>query len=188
MSIDEYINKLRTASQEIDSGKPLLLASTSATQQMITRIFVKGQNETGKTFQYNSTDPLYVNPVTSPGKKFPTKGKTGKDTFTSGKKKGEKHVTGWFESYKDYREAIGRKTDKVYFNLSGDLNSDVANGLRRVNNNEYVIELKRPINVEKKKGFNDPDRRFAPVFGINKDEEATFQRVYRDEILRLARV
>lgn len=184
MSIDEYINKLRTASQEIDMGKPLLLASTSATKEMVTRIFKLGQNETGKTFQYNSTDPLYVNPKTSPGKDFPPIGKTGWDTFKSGKKKGEKHVTGWFKSYKNYRETIGRFTDKVYWNLSGELNSAVANGLRRVNNNEYVLQISRDIDVKKRSGI---DEKYNNVFGINKDEEATFQRVYRDEILRLAR-
>lgn len=185
MSIEEYIAKLRSASQEIDLGKPLLLASTSATEEMVTRIFKNGQNENGKTFQYNDSDPLYVNPATSPGRKFPTKGKTGKDTFTSGKKKGESHTTGWFESYKDYRDTIGRPTDKVYFNLSGELNSDIANGLRRLNNNEYVLQISRDIDVKKRSGIDD---KYNQVFGINKDERDTFQRVYKDEILRLARV
>lgn len=184
MTIEEYIEKLRAASREIDLGKPLFLASSSATKEMITRVFVKGQNETGKTFQYNTTTDIYVDPLTSPGKKFPTKGKTGKDTFSSGNKKGEKHKTGWFESYKDYRDVIGRPTDKINFDLSGELRSDLSGGLRRVNNNEYVLELKRDIDVKKRSGFDD---RFNKVFGINKAEEATFQRVYKDEILRLAR-
>lgn len=184
MTIEEYIQKLRDASREIDAGKPLFLASSSATAEMITRVFVKGQNETGDTFQYNSTDPLYVNPVTSPGKKFPTKGKTGSDTFKSGKKAGQKHKTGWFENYKSYRDTIGRPTDKVNFDLSGDLRSSISNGLRRVNNNEYVLEIKRPNDVKKRSGL---DERYDNVFGINKAEEALFQRVYADEIIKLAR-
>ena len=184
MTIDEYIQKLRDASLEIDLGKPLFLASSSATAQMVTRIFVKGQNETGKTFRYNDSDPLYVNPVTSPGKKFPTKGKTGSDTFKSGKKAGQKHKTGWFESYKDYRDTIGRPTEKINFDLSGELRSDVTGGLRRVNNNEYVLQIRRDIDVKKRSGIDD---RFDNVLGINKEEEATFQRVYKDEALRLAR-
>jgi len=68
--------------------------------------------------QYDTTNPLYVNPNKSP-KAFAPVGKTGKTKF----KNGQPHKTKYFDSYKGFRENIGRPTDKVNLSLTGQMNS-----------------------------------------------------------------
>lgn len=68
--------------------------------------------------QYDTTHPLYVNPLKSL-KSFAPMGKTGKYKF----KNGQPHKTKYFDSYKGFREGIGRPTDKVNLSLSGQMNS-----------------------------------------------------------------
>lgn len=182
MNLEEYISKLRKQREDIDNGVPLFLAVSSTVASMSKRIFTDGQNVTGDTFNYNTTTSIYANPITSPGKKFPVAGKTGRTVFEGGKKKGQAHKTGWFKSYKTYRDTIGRPTQKVVFNLSGELKSDFENGVKRINNNEYELALKRDINVKKRKWL---DERFNTVLVVSKPEREYYQRVYNDEVIRI---
>lgn len=182
MTMDEYIAKLRKQRDEIDAGKPLFLATSTVVSDMSERIFTQGKNIAGDTFAYNSTDEIYVDPVTSPGKKFPPKGKTGKTTFATGKKAGQEHKTGWFASYKSYRDTIGRPTAKVVFNLSGELKSDFENGLKRITNNEYELVLKRDIDAKKRSGL---DERYNTVFEVSQKEKDDFNRYYTEEVIKI---
>lgn len=175
MTTDEYIQSLRAKVTEIESGKALFLASSTATKSMVLRVFTNGLNSQNENIgQYNSTDPLYIDPNTSP-KKFPTVGKTGKSVFAS---TGEKHKTGWFESYKAFRGKIGRETSKVNLQLTGELKSDVENGLQRISNTEYVLKLKRQIDADKIAG---QEKRFGLIFHFTKQEREQFQNVFKFE-------
>lgn len=83
------------------------------------RIHEDGKDANGENIgQYDTTHPLYVNPNKSP-KSFAPMGKTGKTKF----KNGLPHKTKYFDSYKGFREGIGRPTDKVNLSLSGQMNS-----------------------------------------------------------------
>jgi hypothetical protein len=72
----------------------------------------------GNIGQYDTTHPLYVNPRKSP-KQFTPMGKTGKTKFENG----QPHKTKYFNSYKGFREEIGRPTDTVNLSLTGQMNS-----------------------------------------------------------------
>lgn len=156
MTPTEYANKLRIQLDTLKrDNRPLQIGAYSALAEMAERIFVKGGNSAGSQIgQYNSTTPIYINPNQSP-KKFPTKGKSGNTTFADG----TPHKTGYFESYKAFRGAIGRRTDTVNLQLTGDLKSDLENPVRgvptptRININEYQVQLNRDINIKKREGL-----------------------------------
>src|SRR6478736_5963469 len=114
MTTNEYISKLNSKIAKFKTGLSIGIAAQDTHVKMVERIFEEGKTADGEQKQYNDSTPLYVNPNNSP-KKFPTKGKDGKAKF----KNGEKHKTGYFDSYKAYRDKIGRDTDKVNLTLWG---------------------------------------------------------------------
>lgn len=161
---------------------------------------------------YNDNKELYVNPSTSPGTKFTPAGKPFefRDTKSSvrnelgfrilGKSKPGKlkrvrsttrfvkgearpHLTRWFPSYKDYRNTIGRQTEVVDLDLSGDLRSDFRSGNpKKVSNEEFVVQLKRPKNVLKAEGLDDKYKR---VFALTDKERKHFIETLNFEIAQL---
>jgi hypothetical protein len=209
LTIDEFIIKTERLKREIlEKDPPLKLASYSVLALQSERIFTKGQNVDGTTHQYNSTDPLYVNPKTSPGKKFKPKGKPkaegekgaskktvnikfGGAGFSKGKpsKIETDRKTKWFESYKAYREEIGFKTEKVNLQLSGELKSDFENPRGKeptpteVDVHEYVIKLNKELSTKKVEKF---DEKYGDVFGLSKFEIEEFYRIAALEFVRLA--
>lgn len=126
--------------------------------------------------QYNATNPLYVNPLKAP-RAFPVKGKTGKVRFKS---TGAPHKTRFFESYKAFRQQVGRPVDKVNLSLSGQLNSqfvviatDKGYGLGW-NNEEMPL---RARGLEKK---------YAKViWGLTENENKLATEIAADELTRL---
>lgn len=199
MTTEEYIAKQRKAFNEIiEKDKPLQIAAKTVVAAQATRIFVEGKNSQGSLIGksgYNDNKEIYVNPSTSPGKKFKPAGKpfefgrtkAGKiknvrSTSRLTKEKGEErasakaHKTRWFSSYKDYRNTIGRRTDVVDWFLSGDLKSDFSNSKtnpapRKVNNHEYVSGLKRDENIKKLEGLED---KYGEVTKHTKGEKELF--------------
>lgn len=116
MTAEEWKLKLLETARKIQEDDiPLRLATYSTVAIQAKRIFTEGRNTAGNKFEYNSTNPLYLNPSTTfnGGKLGTPIGKTGKKVFESGKKKGQPHKTVFVESYKDYREKIGRESSFV---------------------------------------------------------------------------
>ena len=125
MTTAEFNKKLDEQLLKISDAKFLLTSVTEVHSRQVKRIFEQGLNGNGaKIGNYNSTDPLYVNPDESPVK-FPTKGKTGEKTFKSGKE----HKTGYFDSYKAFRNEIGRSTTFVNLRLTENLKLDFTNSV-----------------------------------------------------------
>lgn len=94
--------------------------ATSMLGEVKTRIHEEGKAADGSDIgQYNTTNPLYVNPKNSP-RGFAPIGKLGATKFKS---TGKPHKTKYFDSYKDFRVEIGRPVDKVNLSLSGQLNN-----------------------------------------------------------------
>lgn len=184
MTIDEYISKLNKQADEISSGKPLFLAVSSTVAEMSKRIFTQGKdsndNEIGK---YNTTEPLYVDPLLSPGKKFKTVGKTGKSKFAS---TGEPHKTGYFKSYKDYRDKIGFKTAFVNLTMSTELKKNFDAGVVRVSNDEYVLKVTKAINVDKVEGNESHFE--TTIFQTTPYEKKLYNAVFTDELLRITKL
>lgn len=152
----QYATQLESKLADLlKNNRPLRIGAYSALAEMSERIFVEGGNSNGSQIgQYNATTPIYVSPDQSP-KKFPLKGKAGKTTFSDG----SPHKTGYFDSYKAFRAQIGRRTDTVNLQLTGDFKSDLENPVNniptpeRIDMNEYRVVLKRDINQLKRDGL-----------------------------------
>lgn len=137
--------------------------------QQTQRIFVDGKNSNNSNIgTYNSTDPLYVNPSTAP-KKFPTKGKTGQTVF----KNGRKHKTGYFRSYKDFRQNQGRQTGTVDLRLTGLMFRDFAASIVR-EGNRWIVGFKNKENIGKYQGAQE---KYGEVFKFTEAERKKFREV-----------
>jgi hypothetical protein len=187
MTVEEYNMKLRAFISGLEKfNRPFERAVQSTTQMIGNRIFVKGEKSDGSIIgQYDTKNPLYVNPDKVPSAKGlkPTRGKTGEHKFKNGKE----HKTTYVQNYKDLRNRIGRRIDKVNLILSGDLQSDWRNAQRlserataiKVNANEYVITLKRDINQKKMDKFDD---KYGTISKASGKERKNLQRVADNEL------
>lgn len=182
MTTQEYILKLQKRFDKIQSGSALALAVNTTVSAYTERIFSKGLNSANSNIgHYDTRRSLYINPNLSPragaekpkgieGLNPPT-GKTGKTVFASGKKKGQKHKTTFVNNYKDFRNRIGRRVDIVNLNLSGQLKSDIENGVRRVSDTKYELVVSRDIDRKKIEGNDD---RFGMIFKLTTGEKKLF--------------
>lgn len=179
---NQFADQLREGLRQIQTNnRPLQLAAYSALANMDERIFYKGQDASeGKIGDYNTTTPIYIDPLKSP-RKTPVKGKNGNATFKDGKP----HKTSYFESYKAYRDAIGRRTDTVVLDLSSDLRLDMENpqgGVptpERIHVNEYRVSLKRDYNIKKKDGL---EKKYGVIFRHSPGEVDKFLDVLEKEL------
>jgi len=209
LTIEEFVIKTTKLRDEIlNNDPPLKLASYSVLALQSKRIFTEGENVGGAKHQYNSTDELYVNPTTSPGKKFKPRGKPKKEGekgatkklanikfggrgFSKGKasKIETDRKTKWFKSYKDYRSEIGFQSGFVNLQLSGELKSDFENPQgkeatpTKVDVHEYIIQVNKDINQKKVEKFNE---KYDNVFGLSKFEIEKFYEIATKEFVRLA--
>ena len=177
MTIDEFNLKLKQALAEIQANDvPLRLAAYSSLAEVSLRIFTKGGNaDGGQIGQYNSTNPIYLNPKKSfGGSKLGTpRGKTGETQFKNGKP----HVTVYLDSYKDYKSILGKPSGGGFVNLelSGDLKSDFENGKvptpQQSGPHEYFVSLKRPINNDKRDGL---EAKYGKIFALTNQEVENF--------------
>ena len=115
LNIAQTMEKLQSVTDTV-----MRTVATSMLGEVKTRIHERGEAADGSDIgQYNTTNPLYVNPKNSP-RGFVPVGKRGAVKFKSA---GLPHKTRYFDSYKDFRTEIGRPVDKVNLSLSGQLNS-----------------------------------------------------------------
>lgn len=94
--------------------------------EVVKRIHERGEAGDNSQIGTYSTKPMYANPATLPGQtiKIAAEGKTGKTVFDT---TGAPHLTKYFASgYKELREAIGKSSDKVNLNLSGNLQNELV--------------------------------------------------------------
>lgn len=188
MTIEEFKDKLRKALAEIDANDtPLRLASYGSVAEVSKRVFTNGGNANGGQIgQYNSTNPIYINPKKSFGgsKLGPPRGKNGDTKF----KDGRSHVTVYLDSYKDYKAALGKPSGGAYvnFELSGDLKSDFENGSvptpQQRGPHEYFVGLKRQINVDKVAGL---EAKYGKVFALTDAEVEQFLEDVKFEFARI---
>jgi hypothetical protein len=188
MTIEEFNLKLKQALLEIQANDvPLRLASYGSVAEVSLRVFTKGGNaDGGQIGQYNSTDPIYLNPKKAfGGSKLGTpRGKNGDTKFKNGKP----HVTVYLDSYKDYKAALGKPSGGGFVNLelSGDLKSDFENGSvptpQQAGPHEYFVSLKRPINRDKVAGL---ESRYGKIFALTNQEVDNFIEDIKFEFAKL---
>lgn len=120
LKIEEKTKEL--TSKGVDSI--MRTVATSMLGVMKQRVFEQGKDsENSSIGEYNKTNPLYVNPNVAP-RSFATKGKNGETKFKTGQKKGQQHLTRYFDSYNDYKTFIGRnQLGTVNLSLSGQMSN-----------------------------------------------------------------
>jgi hypothetical protein len=197
----EFADKINLQIAELQkSNRPLELAARSVHALQVQRIFKDGLKSDGSQIgQYNTTEPLYVNPSTSPGNTSgikPPRGKNGDTHFKSGKKEGQPHKTTYVESYKAYKGLIGRNNDKVNLRLSDDLFSDFASPVFDTNNprpemisiHEYQSRLKRDHNSKKFEGLqfgNKSLKGYGVIGKLTSEEKKIFFQTVESELKKM---
>ena len=185
MTVEEYNKNLQAFMKDLERSNPGFgRAVQSSVQEIGNRIFVEGKNSKGELIgEYNTTDPLYINPKTKSPKSFPPKGMEGETKF----KNGNSHKTGYFDSYSDFRKQIGRESKNVNLVLSGDLQSDFRKAkvnspakATKINENYYTIQLDRALNEKKMEGN---EKRFGEITTPQAKEVMLFNEIANKEFI-----
>lgn len=180
MSTQEYISSLHQKFDILKSGQLIGVAAQDTHSKMVERVFEDGHNaQDSEIGGYNSSKPLYVNPKNSP-RNFPTKGKSGDSKFEDGKL----HKTGYFSSYKAYREAVGRQTGRVDLVMFGNLKSDFSKAVIRLDTLKFASSVSRVESSEKIKGI---ESKYGNVFRLTPKERTNFKQVLAFETFNLLR-
>ena len=96
------------------------------------RVLMTATNHNGEKFSPYSTRPIYINTIKNSPRKLIPKGKSG---FTVFRKSGKTHRSTYFSGgYKEFREIIGRSTDK---------NFELFAGAKGMWNNFDVIRIEK---------------------------------------------
>jgi len=198
MTPQELAIKIRSQSLALrNQNLPLKIAATSAHTLMVKRIFVDGQTANGGGIGQYSTEPIYINPVTTPTRNKkgfnPLKGKNGNTEFKTNPDRVRK--TSYFEGWKGFREVQGLKTGKVNLNYTGDMFMDFANAANPnitgsetftplyVSINEYMAAFRQPLNTKKASGN---EQHFGvTIFKLTQAEKAAFYKVANFELKKL---
>lgn len=177
MNIDEFIQEQNEKLSFIQKTV-IAIAAQDTHAKMIERIFEDGKNSKGEEIGvYEYSKPIYVNPKKSP-KAFPPTGKNGSSKFEDG----TLHKTGFFTSYQDYRNAIGRQSGKVDLTLSGLLKSDFSRAVVRISDSVYASKVASERSINIIKGVQD---KYGDVFGLSEDEKENFIEVVKYEALAI---
>ena len=182
MTTKEFSDKLdKQIAEIVKTDIPLMMAVKSVMALQSKRIWLEGRNKNGSAIGTYSKNELYINPKNSP-KKFPTKGKYGETKFANG----EKHKTGYFSNYLDYKKKIGRNKNVSTVNLQlyGELSRNWANGkitqpraLKSSVHKYYVALL--DFNYKKVERYG-----VQQVFGLSKFELESFYKVLSYELAK----
>lgn len=182
---ETYNQRLRSFIKELETkNRGFQVAVTSTHAKQAKRIFQegKGTDET-EIGQYNSTTPLYVDPNKTFGntaKLKPAKGKHGDAVFKTGKKAGQPHKTTYVDSYKELRNIVGRKTDKVNLVASGELQSDFSKGNIKLSANSYQTKLSKTLSRDKVEGLEE---KYGKIFSFTKTEHIHCEKLAINELI-----
>lgn len=182
VSLAEYKERLKRVVKLIESENIMKKVVLAVNEVRMQRIFVDGINSSGgKIGSYNSTKPVYIDTDKAP-KKVNQKGKNGKPI-----------AMGYYESYKAFRQAMGRESGFVNVRLTNELQNDLANGSLgkssdkvnlqvkpiKVSKGVYKVVLKKQENIEKVRGL---EKKFGKFIDHTKEEQALFTTLIDKEI------
>lgn len=185
ISPETYNQRLKSFIKELETkNRGFQMAVISTHHKQAKRIFQDGvASDESQIGQYNSTNPLYVDPNTTFGntsKLKPPRGKHGETEFKTGKKAGQPHKTTYVDSYKELRNLVGRKTDKVNLVASGELQSDFSKGNIKINANSYQTKLSKPKNVKKIDGL---EKKYGKIISFTKSEHIHCEKIAIHELI-----
>lgn len=162
-----------------EDNKPFEIGVTTIISDLIPRVFEEGvSSDGGRIGQYDSSTPLYVNTSKNARIKNNPKGKNGESKFKNGKPK----VTTYYENYKDFRQKQGCESSFVNLDLTGELQRDLANGLYKIDSNNFSLTVKQDINSKKIEGN---EKRFGKeIFDLTKEEEEKLIDIIDKELQR----
>lgn len=184
ITVAQFTAEINEKITELQSDKVLRLAALTVNQVRAERIFEKGLNSAGgKIGSYNSTKPIYIAPEDAP-RAVNKRGKTGKSI-----------KSGYYPSYKAFRQAMGRESGFVNMRLNNELQSDLANAQIgksssaiaapkpiKISNTEYQITLKKDINIKKVEGN---EKRFGKFLAHTKQEIELFHKTIQEESFKI---
>jgi len=114
------VAKIKGLFSEESKNKLLLECAVGIRASNMRRIHNDGLNVSLNSIGNYSTTPIYINPKNSP-RKFTGQGKNGEIKFQNG----ISHKTKYFDNgYKGFRNYIGRTSNKVNLQLSGNLKAN----------------------------------------------------------------
>lgn len=209
MTPTQYADKAAKKIENIlNENKPFERAVKNIVAKQAQRIFIDGLNSSGGIIGHYSTKAMYINPntgatprKTNKGKsKFkleglePTVGKYGEHIFTAatawhgvkGTKAGDPHRTTYLAGgYKELRNRIGRRIDRMNLTFTNSLLSDFCNATilpntepkkilalpHKITVNEYQTGFSRKDSVDKKNGL---EKRFGSIFKLTAQEKEDF--------------
>lgn len=180
ITVAQFTANMNAKIKELQSDRILRLAVYAVNEKRVERIFEKGQNSAGgKIGSYNSTKPIYVAPEDAP-RAVNKRGKTGKSI-----------KSGYYPSYKAFRQSQGRESGFVNLRLNNELQSDLANAQLsktssalaaskpiKISNTEYQVTLKKDINIKKRKGLT---AKYGEFLEHTRQEIELFHKVIREE-------
>lgn len=182
ISLAEYKEKLKKVAKLIESENVMKKAILAVNEVRMKRIFIDGLNSSGsKIGTYNSTTPVYIDPDKAP-KKVKQIGKNGKPI-----------KSGYYKSYKEFRQAMGRESGFVNIRLNNELQNDLANGSLTKSSNKvnlkvtpikvskgvYKVVLKKQENIDKMVGL---EKKYGKIIEHTKEEKELFTKVIDTEL------
>lgn len=186
MTPEEFKMRLeKNIDQILKTDKPLNFGVRSVMALQSKRIFIEGKNASGGLIGEYGKNPIYVSEKSRLKTNLPSfelKGKYGDTKFENG----EPHKSGYFESYYDFKKAIGRNKNisSVDLFLTGELHRHWANSddltkaeARKVNQHYYYVAIS---NTDAKKV-----EKYGNVFGLTKEEKETFYKVVTKELIKI---
>ena len=175
---------IRAAAREIEARKGAIgfLAAEGAEADMKKRIFQKGLDENEAEIGKYSTTPLYVSIANAkkelggevPVSNLRPKGKDGKSTFRSGRKKKSQYFPG---GYREFRDTVNRQSKRVDLTLSRRLQNAIVTTRRGRNS---VIRFNRSQEIEKAQ--RNSDRYGSVIFTITNKEADRIGEIWAREV------
>lgn len=174
----EGVDDLIAAVNRVISGeKALRTAALDTHSAHADRIFGKGMAANGSAIGSYSTKPTYVGSKGSP-KKLTPKGKGGGGSkFKNGKPRKSRYFGG---GYREFRQTIGRKADRVDLRLSGQMERDYK---LSADGDGFASGFSNPKNFEKAEGNEDHFKK--KIFSLGREEIEDFVKVFEFELGKL---
>lgn len=144
---------------------------------MVRRIFFNGLNSSGSRIGSYSRKPMYASKpshsqVKSSG--ISPRGKnSGSPTLKNGKRRRSRYLPG---GYAEFRRLVGRKSDFINLDLTGQLRSSIKVGRQ---GGRLVIGIETTRNIKLRRSL---ERRFGKVFTPTDQEATAFSNYVADKL------
>ena len=186
INLKDYKKQLNEAKKELSKVGSLVDKATKTAVLAVNalrmqRIFADGLDSSGsKIGSYNSTKPVYIDVDKAP-KQGNHIGRLGKPIKSL-----------YYDSYKDFRKAMGRESEFVNIRLTNELQNDLANGSisksinkvsafnpTKIGKSNYKVSLKKQVNIDKIEGL---EKKYGQILNHTKKEMEIYQDVFNKEL------